>query len=305
MLVLVTGGAGFIGSHVVDLLVEKGHDVVVLDDLSTGRKENVNPEATLTVLNVRSTEAAQMVRGGGFDAVLHLAAQISVVKSVQEPVFDAKVNILGSINLLEAAAEGGVKRFLFASTGGAIYGEQSVFPADESHICQPDSPYGTAKYCVEQYLRLFRGLKGLPTLALRFANVYGPRQDPHGEAGVVAIFCRRLLAGEETVIYGTGEQTRDFVYVGDVARANLLALDSEVDGVINIGTGRELSVNKVHEVLAGLAGADGKPRYEEARPGELFRSCIDPARAKEVLEWEPTVELEEGLGKTLDWFRLE
>ncbi len=303
MKVLVTGGAGFIGSHVVDHALAAGHEVLVLDDLSSGRRDNLDPRAQLHVLDVRSREAAELIESERPDAIFHLAAQMDVRRSCADPRFDADVNIAGFINLLEAAVRSGVRRVVFSSTGGAIYGEQDCFPADETHPTRPCSPYGVSKAASELYLGYYRAQYGLSYAALRYANVYGPRQNPHGEAGVVAIFCDRLLSGRECVIYGDGGQTRDFVFVGDVARANLLALTSDYVGALNIGTGVETDVNTLQAALAKAAGVNSPARHEPPKPGEQRRSVITPARARQILGFTPEVALEQGLGETMAFFK--
>jgi len=301
--VLVTGGAGFIGSHVTDVFLEAGHEVWALDDLSSGRRENLRPEVRLVVADIRSPQAARLVESGRFEVMCHLAAQMDVRRSVADPRFDAEVNIVGFLNLLEAARKSGVRKVVFSSTGGAIYGEQDVFPAPESHPTRPVSPYGVSKASGELYLGNYRAQDGLASVALRYANVYGPRQNPHGEAGVVAIFSERLLRGEACTINGTGQQTRDFVFVPDVARANLLAAQRDVQGPINIGTGVETDVNRLYALLTKAAGVDRPAQHAPAKPGEQMRSSVDPSRAAEVLGWRPTVALEEGLQRTVGWFR--
>jgi len=301
--VLVTGGAGFIGSHVTDVFLDGGHEVWALDDLSSGRRENLRPEARLVVADIRSPEAARLLESGGFEVMCHLAAQMDVRRSVTDPRFDADVNVGGFLNLLEAARKSGVRKVVFSSTGGAIYGEQDVYPAPETHPTRPVSPYGVSKASGELYLGYYRAQYGLESVALRYANVYGPRQNPHGEAGVVAIFSERLLRGETCIVNGTGQQTRDFVYGPDVARGNLLAATSDVEGPINVGTGIETDVNRLYALLADAAGTDRPAKHAPAKPGEQMRSSVDPSRAAEVLGWRPTVALEEGLRRTVDWFR--
>lgn len=303
MKVLVTGGAGFIGSHIVDHALRAGHEVIALDDLSSGRRDNLDPRAALHVLDIRSRQAAELIEDERPDALFHLAAQMDVRRSCADPRFDADVNIAGLLNLLEASVRAGVKRVIFSSTGGAIYGEQDVFPADESHPTRPCSPYGVSKAASELYLGYYRAQYGLSYAALRYANVYGPRQNPHGEAGVVAIFCDRLLQGRECVIYGDGGQTRDFVFVGDVARANLLALTSDYVGPLNIGTGVETDVNALQAALARAAGVESPARHEPQKPGEQRRSAIAPALAKKILGFEPEVALEQGLAETMAFFK--
>jgi len=301
--VLVTGGAGFIGSHVTDVFLDAGHEVWALDDLSSGRRENLRPEVRLVVLDIRSPDAARLMESERFEVMCHLAAQMDVRRSVADPRFDAEVNIAGFLNLLEAARKSGVRKVVFSSTGGAIYGEQDVYPAPESHPTRPVSPYGVSKASGELYLGYYRAQYGLASVALRYANVYGPRQNPHGEAGVVAIFCERLLRGETCTINGTGKQTRDFVYGPDVARANLLAASGEVEGPVNIGTGIETDVNRLYALLARAAAVDRPAQHAPAKPGEQMRSSVDPSLAAKVLGWRPAVALEEGLQRTIGWFR--
>ena len=303
MKVLVNGGAGFIGSHVTDVFLDAGHEVWALDDLSSGRRENLRPEVRLVVADIRSPEAARLVESGSFEVMCHLAAQMDVRRSVTDPRFDADVNVGGFLNLLEAARNSGVRKVVFSSTGGAIYGEQDVYPAPETHPTRPVSPYGVSKASGELYLGYYRAQYGLESVALRYANVYGPRQNPHGEAGVVAIFSERLLRGETCIVNGTGQQTRDFVYGPDVARGNLLAATSDVEGSINVGTGIETDVNRLYALLADAAGTDRPAKHAPAKPGEQMRSSVDPSRAAEMLGWRPTVALEEGLRRTVEWFR--
>jgi len=301
--VLVTGGAGFIGSHVCDAFLRAGHEVIALDNLSSGKRENLDPRVRLAVLDIRGPEAAELIRSERPEVLCHLAAQMDVRRSVEDPRFDAEANILGMLNLLEASRVSGVKKVIFSSTGGAIYGEQDVFPAPESHATRPVSPYGVSKASGELYLGYYRAQYGLPYVALRYANVYGPRQNPHGEAGVVAIFSQRLVAGRECTINGDGGQTRDFVFGPDVARANLLAFEKDYVGAINIGTGIETDINRLYAGLAEAAGSTQPVTHAPGKPGEQRRSCIDPSLAKRVLGWEPTVGLSEGLRKTVEFFR--
>lgn len=302
MKALVTGGAGFIGSHVVEALLTAGHQVVVVDDLSRGRRKQVPPGAALEICDMGAPRLAALMADHRPDAVLHLAAQVDVRRSVAEPRHDAAVNVLGTLNLLQAAQAAGVKTLVFSSTGGAIYGDQEAYPAKEEHPCRPLSPYGVSKLCAEAYATYFGGAHGMRTVILRYSNVYGPRQDPHGEAGVVAIFADRLLAQQPALIYGDGQQTRDFVYVGDVARANLLALESSLSGVFNIGTGVETPIVALYEALARLAGSRSQPRHQPARLGEQRRSAIDATRAVEMLRWRPEISLNQGLARTLAAF---
>jgi UDP-glucose 4-epimerase len=302
MKVLVTGGAGFIGSHVTDRLIEAGVEVVVLDDLSSGRRTSVNPRARLYEADIGAAEIRELFERERFDCVDHHAAQMNVRRSVDDPVFDGRVNILGSLNLLQAAVATGVKKFVFASTGGAIYGEQLIFPADETHQTCPMSPYGVAKLAVEKYLAVYEEVYGLPYTALRYANVYGPRQDPHGEAGVVAIFSQRLLAREPAIINGDGEQTRDFIYVDDVVRANVLAVTTGLRGIYNVGTGIETSVNVLYAYLAKHSGATGAPRHGPPKAGEQRRSVLDCRKLQTATNWTPTVSLDEGIRRTVAYF---
>ena len=305
MRALVTGGAGFIGSNLVDALLDAGHEVLVVDNLSTGRAANLTGALergasleTLDITDAAALEAA--VAGYRPDVVFHLAAQIDVRKSVSDPAFDARVNIEGTINLLEAARGAGTARFVFSSTGGAIYGETERVPSPEEVPPRPKAPYGQSKFCAERYLDFFGRQYGLSSVALRYGNVYGPRQDPLGEAGVVAIFCGKLLAGETATIYGDGLQTRDYVYVGDVVAANLAAAQSDVQGEITIGTGREVTVLELVDVLRELAGDGFDVVHAPERPGEVLRSALDVTRAGELLGWRAEVELHEGMRRALE-----
>jgi len=302
MRVLVTGGAGFIGSHVAELLVSRGHEVAIVDDLSSGKRENVPEGATFYEADIRSG-CEEVFDEFAPEALCHLAAQMDVRRSVREPDFDAEVNILGTIRLLEGCVAGGVGKVVFASTGGAIYGEQEEFPAPEDHPQYPVSPYGVSKLAGERYLNFYLVQHRLPYAALRYANVYGPRQDPHGEAGVVAIFCGNLVSGQASRINGSGEQTRDYVYVEDVARANVLALENPVPaGAYNIGTGVETSVNRLYELLQSASGKDIPPNHGPGKPGEQLRSSLDGALATRAMGWRPAVNLASGLQKTMEYF---
>lgn len=303
MKIMVTGGAGFIGSWVVDSYISNGHEVLIFDDLSSGRLENINAKAKFVKGDIRDRSLVKSVMDDFKpDVVNHHAAQIDVRKSVEDPAYDAEVNIIGSITLLENSIKHGVKKFVFASTGGAIYGEPEDIPADESTPPMPISAYGTSKYAVEKYLEYYRHIYSLDFVALRYANVYGPRQNPHGEAGVVAIFCSRILSGRTCLIYGDGSQTRDYVYVGDVARANVLALNSK-SGSYNIGTGVETSVNDLVNELGVASGQVFNTEYAAARAGEVLRISLEADLAEEVLGWEPRVFLDEGIRNTWEWFR--
>ena len=309
MRILVTGGAGFIGSHVVDAYVAAGHEVVVVDNLSAGRRPNVNPEAALYPLDLNSPHLDDLLRFHDFDVVNHHAAQPDVRRSVKDPAGDAAINIGGTIRLLELCRRHRVRGVIFVSSGGAIYGDQDPVPTSEDVLPRPVSPYGIGKLAGEGYLDYYRTVHGLPAVVLRYANVYGPRQDPQGDAGVVATFCRHLLQGQVPVVYGDGEQTRDFVYVRDVAVANLLALDlferhginGHAPGICNIGTGQETTVNALLASLADLAGRAAAPRHAPSQVGEQRRSALDPARAWSALGWAPVTSLGEGLGLTFEW----
>jgi UDP-glucose 4-epimerase len=304
MRTLVTGGAGFIGSHVVDALLERGDEVTVLDDLSTGRRENLEQAiakgAELVDGDIRDAGAvAKLCERVRPEAIFHLAAQIDVRKSVADPAFDARVNVEGTVNVLRAAEANGVPRVVNTSSGGAIYGEAQTIPAPEDHPVAPEAPYGLSKFCAENYCELFTRLHGLSTVSLRYGNVYGPRQDPLGEAGVIAIFCGKLLAGERPTIFGDGRQTRDYIYVGDVVEANLLAAESDAGEPFNVGLGVEVSVLDLVEALRPHAANGFDPEHAPARPGEVQRIALDCSRAREELGWEAKVLLEEGLERTL------
>lgn len=302
MKILVTGGAGFIGSHVVDAYVRAGHQVVVADTLATGRREHVNPAAVFYAVDIRSPELRDVFERERPEIVNHHAAQASVIVSIKDPRTDAEINALGTLHLCQLSVQFGVRRFIFASTGGAIYGEPQHIPADEQHPTTPLSPYGIHKLVGEHYVRYF-GSTGLATAILRYANVYGPRQDPHGEAGVVAIFTRSTLDGKSPTIFGDGTQTRDFVYVEDVAAANLLAATVPESGLANIATGVETSVNDIARHLAELTRFRGAASHAAAQPGEVYRIALNPGRAKQWLGWTPQTPLIDGLRRTVEWFR--
>jgi UDP-glucose 4-epimerase len=301
---LVTGGAGFIGSNLVDALVERGDDVTVVDDLSTGKRENLSgagAAADLVEADIRDSRGMRdLIDRVRPQVVFHLAAQIDVRKSTADPAWDAGINVLGTINLLQASLEARVDRFVNTSTGGAIYGEGRILPAPEDHPQAPEAPYGQSKFCAEGYCDLYSRLHGLSTVSLRYGNVYGPRQDPLGEAGVIAIFCGKLLADEEPTIFGTGEQTRDYVYVGDVVRANLAAAESRATGAFNVGLGVQTSVLQLVEALREISGKDAvEAELAPPRLGEVQHIAIDPARACGELGWEPQITLRDGLERTL------
>jgi len=301
--VLVTGGAGFIASHIVDAYIDRGHEVSILDDLSTGQKPNVNPKATFLEVDIADAKAVKLIEQIKPDVLNHHAAQMDVRHSVADPQFDARVNILGFINLLEACKNAGTKKIIFASSGGAVYGEQETFPAAEDHPTRPSSPYGVSKRTGELYLSYYQQAFGLPYIALRYANVYGPRQSNKGEAGVVAIFISLLLAGKVPVINGDGKQTRDYVYVGDVVNANVAALESPHVGEINIGTGVETDVVTLYQLLRQGAGSKLEARHGPAKIGEQRRSCLAAQRAAGIFGWRPQVSLREGLERTIAYYR--
>jgi UDP-glucose 4-epimerase len=301
---LVTGGAGFIGSNVVDGLVARGDTVTVVDDLSTGKQENLTQAeqqgARLRHLDIRDADAVSQAIGEAQpDVIFHLAAQIDVRKSVADPAFDARTNVEGTVNVLTAAQRHGVKRVVNTSTGGAIYGEGRQIPAPESHPVAPEAPYGLSKFCAEQYCEIFTRLHGLSTVSLRYGNVYGPRQDPLGEAGVIAIFCGKLLEGGTPLIFGDGKQTRDYVYVGDVVDANLRAAGADTTGAVNIGRGVQTSVLDIVDALGRHSGNGFAPEHAPERPGEVQHIALDPSRARDELGWEAKVGLDEGLERTL------
>jgi UDP-glucose 4-epimerase len=303
MKLLVTGGAGFIGSHVADAAIAKGCDVHIMDDMSGGREENIPTEATVHKLDIRSTEAAALIKQERFDVLCHHAAQMDVRKSVADPAFDAGINVLGFLNLMEAGRQSGLKKVTFASTGGAIYGEPDYAPQDENHALRPLSPYGITKRVTEHYLYFYQQTYGIEHVALRYANVYGPRQNPHGEAGVVAIFSERLLKGEPVFINGPGKQTRDYVFVGDVVRANMAALDFEGSDIFNVGTGVETDVNTLFHHIRDLAGSSAEEAHAPAKAGEQMRSVLSYAKAEKTLGWTPQTDLRAGLAETVAWFR--
>jgi UDP-glucose 4-epimerase len=304
MRVLVTGGAGFIGSHVVDRLLAGGHAIDLVDNLSTGRRELAHPAARLHAVDIRSPRLRAVFAETRPDAVVHLAAQMDVRRSVADPLFDASVNVLGTLNVLECCRRAGVARLVFASSGGAIYGDCETVPTPESQPARPASPYGVAKLAAERYIAAWAALTGSTAVALRYANVYGPRQNPQGEAGVVAIFASRLVAGEPCVINGDGEQTRDYVYVEDVADATVLALGApQTIDAVNIGTGVESTVNDLFRRLTTVAGVTAEARHAPGKPGEQRRSALDAGLAKRLLGWAPVTPLDLGLRKTLEFIR--
>lgn len=303
MKIVVTGGAGFIGSNIVDAYLAQGHEVHVLDDFSTGQKSNLNKKAELHEVDITDPQAARVIERVKPDTLSHHAAQMDVRHSVADPAFDARVNIIGFIILLEAAKNAGVKKVIFASSGGAVYGEQDAFPAPEDHVTRPASPYGVSKRAGELYLSYYQQAFGLPYIALRYANVYGQRQSAKGEAGVVAIFLTLLLAGETPVINGDGGQTRDYVYVGDVVAANVNALNSSFVGPVNIGTGVETDVITLFQHLRQALGSEIQALHGPAKAGEQRRSSLDARRASAVLGWRPQVALADGLQRTAEYYR--
>jgi UDP-glucose 4-epimerase len=307
--VLISGGAGFIGSHVAEAFLADGWDITVIDDLSRGQRKNLPAGVTFVELDVRSPDARQLAATGGFDVVNLQAAQIDVRHSVADPAFDASVNVLGLINMLEGAAAGGTRRVVFASSGGVLYGEADVVPTSESAPQMPLSPYGVSKLAGEHYLRCLAGLRGLEWVALRYANVFGPRQDPKGEAGVVSIFLDRLRGGQSLTVFGDGNQTRDYVFVRDVARANFLAATAALPAgggpagaAFNVGTGRELSVLDLIRIMGETLDARPEVRHEPMRAGERARSALDASRAQRVLGWRPVHSFEDGFRELVAWY---
>lgn len=304
MKILITGGAGFIASHIADAYLAAGHSVTIVDNLSTGRKVNIPAGATFVEADIRDADAMRtLFSSTTFDMMSHHAAQMDVRKSVADPVYDASVNVLGVLTLLQECVRTGVKHVVFASSGGAIYGEQDTFPADEKHPTRPISPYGVAKLTTEQYLFYYYAVFGLNAVCLRYANIYGPRQNPEGEAGVVAIFANRMFAGQEPVINGDGKQTRDYVFVGDVVRANVAAVGRTGFHIYNVGTGRETDVNHLFRVIRDAVGSSCPEQHGEAKKGEQLRSVLSHTKIQDALGWTPSVTLEEGLARTVDYFR--
>jgi UDP-glucose 4-epimerase len=303
MKIAVTGGAGFIASHIADAYLSLGHEVVIIDNLSTGKRENIPANARFIEMDVNDPGIPALFMEEKFDIVNHHAAQMDVRVSVQDPTYDARINILGGINIYESALRSGVKKIIFASSGGTVYGEQEYFPADERHPTKPISPYGIAKLSNEQYLYYYAHVHGLPSVAFRYANIYGPRQNPHGEAGVIAIFAQKLLKGEQPVINGDGLQTRDYVFVGDVVAANILALQPQMIGAYNIGTGIETDVNTLFGHLRDLTQSTCEEQHAPAKQGEQMRSVLSHERIFASFGWTPKMDIVEGLSKTVDSFR--
>lgn len=303
MRVLVTGGAGFIGSHIADRLVLEGHEVSIIDNLSTGKKENLNPQAEFYKLDIESPGIEKVFKKEKPELICHLAAQMDVRRSVSDPAFDARTNIIGTLNLLENAVRYGTRKVILASTGGAIYGEGGPYPTTEDHPPRPVSPYGISKLTGEHYLYYYQVTYGINYVSLRFANVYGPRQDPFGEAGVVAIFTKKMLRNEQPMINGNGMQTRDYVYVEDVVNAVLAAIDNNVSDTFNVGTSTETSVNDLFRLLAEITGSNVREMHAPAKKGEQMRSCLNFDKIKKCLDWEPSVPLRVGLSNTVAFFR--
>lgn len=305
MKILVTGGAGFIASHIVDRYLELGHQVAVIDNLSTGRRENLDPRAAFYEVDITDAEAiAEVMHAEKPDIVNHHAAQMNVRRSVEEPAFDARTNILGSLNVIEGAVAVGARKIIYASSGGAVYGELVYIPADESHPVRPASHYGVSKHTVEHYLDLYHQLGGSGYTALRYANVYGPRQNPYGEAGVVAIFGQFMLQGKRPTIFGDGSDTRDYVFVSDVVVANVAALEHGDNETVNIGTGRQTSVQEVFDAVAQATDHTGSPTYAEPRAGDIAHSALDISKAQAVLDWRPQVSFAEGIRQTVAYLRI-
>lgn len=302
MKIALTGGAGFIGSHIVDAYIALGHEVVILDNFSTGKQQNCHPDAKVISINIQSPEIADVFAQEKFDVLNHHAAQIDVRVSVANPVMDAKTNIVGSLNLYQAAISNGVKKIVLASSGGTVYGEQTVFPCDETHSTWPLSPYGVAKLSNEMYLNALKFTHGVEYVALRYSNVFGPRQNPHGEAGVIAIFLHKLLHGEQPVINGDGLQTRDYVFIEDAVRANVLALNDDVTGAYNISTAVETNVVEIFDALVSATGNNMQRIHGEAKTGEPRRGSYSYALAEKTIGWKPTVNFTDGIKRTAEWF---
>lgn len=301
--ILVTGGAGFIGSLLVDSLIENSYEVVVIDNLSTGRKDNINKKARFYNIDIRDPGISDIFKEEKPDFVFHYAGQVSVINSVENPIEDASINILGSVNVLENCKNTNIKKIIFASSGGTVYGNPRKIPTPEDCPCDPFVPYGIAKLAVENYLNYFYRSFGLPFISLRLANVYGPRQSSEGEAGVIAIFFNNMLSGEQPIIYGEGKQTRDFVFIDDVVRASILAIESDKIGFLNVGTGRETAIEVIFDKLKELTGSKFNKMYNSKKQVGQTRSCLDCSKIKRELLWQPKYSLESGLAKTLEWFK--
>jgi UDP-glucose 4-epimerase len=300
-MILVTGGAGFIGSHIVDKLIENNYDVIILDNLTTGNKNNINPKAEFVNADIRDKDLDEKINFKDVEVVIHQAAQINVRSSVENPIYDGDINVLGTINILEIIRKYNINKIVFASSGGAVYGEPNYLPVDENHSINPLSPYGLSKYVGEEYIKLYNRLYGIEYAILRYSNVYGERQDPKGEAGVISIFIDKMLKNENPIIFGDGNQTRDFVYVGDVAKANIMALNWKNE-VVNIGTGKETSVNELFNIIKNEIGFKGNAIYDKPREGEVYRIYLDIKKAKS-LGWKPEVGLKEGIKRVVNWMK--
>ncbi|NQT49407.1 NAD-dependent epimerase/dehydratase family protein [Candidatus Kuenenbacteria bacterium] len=300
--ILVTGGAGFIGSHQVDALIEAGHKVIIVDNLSSGQKENLNPKAKFYKVDLRSEELSSIFHNEKPDYVFHFAAQISVNQSLEDPVYDADVNIIGGLNLLENCVDSDVKKVIFASTGGALYGEAEEVPTSENYPSEPMSPYGIAKLTIENYLRFYNQQFGLKYCVMRYANVYGPRQNPKGEAGVISIFITRMLSHQLPVIHGDGHQTRDYIFVGDVVRANMLAFQSEENDTYNVGTGRQTTVNELFDLIKDELEFKQEATHKDVFHGQQV-SCLSYEKINKALGWKPENSIEDGIEKTVQWFK--
>ena len=303
MKILVTGGAGFIGSNLVDALIGLGHDVVVVDNLSSGLKKNLNPKARFYQIDICDKKLSEVFEREKPEIVNHHAAQIDVRKSGEDPIYDAESNILGSLNLITNCISHGVKRVVYASTGGAIYGDPQYLPADENHPINPISQYGVSKHTVEHYLQLYNIIHGLEYIALRYSNVYGRRQNPYGEAGVVAIFAIQMLTGKRPTIFGPGDKTRDYTHISDIVAANIIAIDRGKNAIYNIGTGMETKDQEIFDTLASVLGYKGKPIYAPLRSGEVYRIALECSKARNELGWSPKLSLREGIAQTADYYR--
>ena len=304
MKILVTGGAGFIGSHIVDSLIAKGHEVTIIDNLFTGQKENINPKAKFYNIDIADPKIDEIFKKHKFDLVNHHAAQMNVRLSVDDPMFDARCNIMGLLNLLHCSVKYKVKKFIYVSSGGTIYGDDAKIPIKEDSIKNPASPYGISKITGEYYLNFYSKVHRLKFSTLRYSNVYGPRQNPKGEAGVVSIFSTLLIQNKTPTIFGDGKQTRDYVYVKDIVNANMLVMEGKGDNdYFNLAIQKEIDVNELFERMAKIVGYKGKPNYSPSRPGELERNSLDISKAKKILGWQPKYSLDEGLKETIDWFK--
>jgi UDP-glucose 4-epimerase len=301
--ILVTGGAGFIGSNIVDKYIELGHEVHIIDNLTTGKIENINPKAIFYQFDIKDQNTSELILNQKYDVISHHAAQMDVRVSVNDPIFDANNNIIGSLNIYQAAKESGVKKIIFASSGGTVYGEQENFPASETDICNPCSPYGISKFTNEKYLFYYKKVYNLEYVALRYGNVYGPRQNPHGEAGVVAIFTDRMLNNKAATINGDGLITRDYVYIDDVVNANVVALEDSIYGIFNISTGIETTVNHIFRKIKELTKSTIEEYHGEAKAGEQLRSVCSPSKLSSISNWSPKVELDKGLETTIEYFK--